>query len=373
MIKKSKVLFFGPYPAPITGQSIAFKASYDGYVGDKILFNTTKYGNNQFINSIYCILILPFSFIFKKFDTVYFTCTRSSFGCIKDIQLLLLCEIFRKRPINHLHGADFNFFYNNSGFLKKTLNYCYQQIDTSIVLLNSMRVQFNDFPQMNIVVIENCYSSEFDKISIDFKLKKTQVIYLSNLIYSKGIFVFLESAEELLKQDSKIIIKIAGIPMGDEFMSENEVSNKFNEIYLRLKSVYKGRIQYLGKVKGLEKINLLSESSIFVLPTFYKMEAFPITIIEAMYFGNAIVTTNHNYLPDIVSNNNGRLIQINSSIELINQINNLFLNGEDLLAVQKYNREYSIENFSSKKYNTEIDGVINNCIQDNLHHSSLLQ
>lgn len=357
-MQKRKVLFFGPYPGPITGQSVSFKETYDSFHGDKIIVNTTKF-HNKLLNTLHSLVLLPFVFTFKEFAIVYFTCTRSKLGTLKDIQLLLLCKIFNKKVVNHLHGADFKFFYENSGLLKPLLHYCYEKIDLSIVLLPSMQDQFSDFPNMRIEVVENCYSTKMDRYEIDFKAKKKQVLYLSNLMYSKGVFFLMEAAQQLLVQDLDLTIKIAGLPMTDDFMSEKEVSHKFQIIYKELKTKYPDRIFYLGAVHGVEKTKILLESSVFVLPTFYKTEAFPITIIEAMRFGNAILTTNHNYLSDIINTNNGNLIPIKSSPDLVEKIRFLFLDQGALLKIQRHNIEEAKVKYCPSKYNALMNKMLN--------------
>ena len=50
---------------------------------------------------------------------------------------------------------------------------------------------------------------------------------------------------------------------------------------------------YIGIVNGKAKKNLLEWGNVFVLPTFYKMEGQPISILEAMATKNLVVTTNH--------------------------------------------------------------------------------
>lgn len=358
-MKMQKVLFFGPHSGPITGQSISFKETYGSYKGNKTLVDTTKFNNDKLFNTLYCLFLLPIVFSFQKFTVVYFTCTRSKLGTLKDLELLLLCKLFNKKVVNHLHGADFKFFYNNSGVFKFLIKYCYKQIDLSIVLLPSMKEQFSDFPNMKIEVIENCYSTEMDGFKVDFEGKNKQILYLSNLIHSKGVFVFMEAAQQLLKEDSDIIIKIAGVPINDDVMSEKETAVKFQIIYNDLKIKYPERIFYLGGIHGIEKTKILLESSIFVLPTFYKTEAFPITIIEAMRFGNAIITTNHNYLSDIINENNGGLINKNSPSDLIDKVRSLFSNPKELVKIQQYNIKESEVKYNPVRYNLAISRVVN--------------
>ncbi|MEI6864950.1 glycosyltransferase family 4 protein [Flavicella sp.] len=360
MKKLNKILFFGPFPEPYTGQSISFKQVFENFDSDKILFNTTKYKNNKLLNSLNCLLVLPFVFLFYRFDTIYFTCTRSKLGFFKDFELLLLAKIFNKKVINHLHGADLQGFYRNSGVLKSFIKWSYDAIDTNIVLLPSMKDQFKDFNCSKIEVVSNCYSSDFEKQEIDFSLKKKQLVFLSNLIYSKGIFVFLEAVLELLAKEEDLIVKIAGLPIGDEYMSSKQVEIKFKVIADKLKYDYPERFYYLGLVNGKAKEELLKESSIFVLPTFYITEAFPLTIIEAMYFGNAVITTNHNYLKDVVSSKNGFLVKTKISEEIISCVRLLLSDENRLKEIQKYNHHEVVSKYNPDVFDTEIGEIIKN-------------
>lgn len=360
MNKQSKTLFFGPFPEPYTGQSISFKQVFDNFNSDKILFNTTKFKKNKIMNSLYCLFFLPIFYVFYRFDKIYFTCTRSKFGFIKDFQLLLFAKIFNKKVVNHLHGADFIDFYKNSGFLKILIRWSYNHINTNIVLLPSMKDQFKEFPSSTIEVVSNCYSSDFKDYKIDFSLKKKQIVFLSNLIYTKGIFVFLEAIKVLLEKDKDIIVKIAGLPMGDELLSTKKVSNKFNQISQMLEINYPKRFFYLGVVKGKDKEDLLKESSIFVLPTFYKTEAFPLTIIEAMYFGNAIITTNHNYLKDVIESKNGALIKTKSFNDIVDNVTLLFQDKNRLQKIQEFNQNVAVLKYNPKTFDLKVGEIINN-------------
>jgi len=357
---KEKVLFFGPFIGPITGQSISFRQSYLNFKHDKILFDTNQFKSLKFLNSIYCLLVLPWFFLISNFDKVYFTSTRSNLGFIKDFQLILLSRIFKKKIINHLHGADFLDFYSNSKFLKKIIFWSYNQIDVSIVLLPSMIEQYSDFRKMKVEVISNCYANEYLNSKVCFEKKKREIIFLSNLIFSKGIFIFLSAAREILKQDKSVVVKIAGLPMGDSLMSVNRLEFKFQKISKILKEEFSDRFFYLGLVKGKKKEELLKNSSIFVLPTFYKTEAFPLTIIEAMYFGNAIITTNHNYLKDIIGEENGFLIKPRSVDNLVSQTLFLLRNKNLCAKIQRHNHIVANEKYNPNTFNSNLNRVILN-------------
>tara|TARA_B110000967_G_C18901811_1_gene576208 strand:- start:1929 stop:3011 length:1083 start_codon:yes stop_codon:yes gene_type:complete len=359
-MNQNKVLFFGPYPDPYTGQSVSLSEVFNNYKGAKVRFDTTRFGNYKILNSIYCLLFLPFFFVFFNVNKVFFTCTRSRMGFVKDFQLLLLCRIFKKKVVNHLHGADLNTFYQNSGYLKKSIKWSYGAIDTTIVLLPSMKEQVRSFSEMKLEVINNSYSKSIVGNGINTFHKKNQVLYLSNLIYSKGIFVLLDAISILLAKNSQIVFKIAGSPMGDEFMSKNEVQKKFFLKSDMLSKKYPNRYAYVGMVKGNVKERLLKESSIFVLPTFYKTEAFPLTIIEAMLCRNVIITTNHNYLKDVVSARNGFLVEKNSHEDLVRRISYLFENQKIMKQIQDFNNKEAKEKYSPDLFFQKMNRLITN-------------
>ncbi|MFY9243736.1 MAG: glycosyltransferase [Polaribacter sp.] len=242
--------------------------------------------------------------------------------------------------------------------MRKIILWSYNQININIVLLPAMKSQFSEFKSTKIQVVENCYTSDFENVKIDYSNKKKQILYLSNLIYSKGILFFMDFAEELLKLKEGVIVKVAGAPMADSHMTTEEVFLEFKLKSDNLKKLYPNRFFYMGVVKGKQKEELLKESSIFILPTFYKTEAFPLTIVEAMYFGNLIITTKHNYLGDVINQTNGSLVTTKSVNELIDATLLYLDNHEELKKIMISNHLEAKEKYNPKKFNDSINKII---------------
>ena len=76
-------------------------------------------------------------------------------------------------------------------------------------------------------------------------------------------------------------------------------------------------------------------------------EAYPISILEAMATGNAIITTRHNYLEKIISEKQGGTIKIKDSSQIVSLIKKLFSDQQKLQIIQKNNL------MQSKKYNLD--------------------
>lgn len=352
-----RVLLFGPITPPINGQSVAFTLIANSLlVSEKIVINSVRY-KNKIINVLYLYIRILFVFVFCKFSTIYFTSSRSTLGFFKDFPLLILGKWSNKRIINHLHGADFKLFYDKCHKLKPLVHYAYKCINTSIVLLEEMKNQYVDFPLMNIEVVENCYVNEFDLLKDSFS-KKYQIIFLSNIMKSKGVMEFLEACDYLLEKYPKINVVIAGKPLADLFMDEKKIFSIFMNKYNVLIQRFSNRIQYLGILNTNDKIKCLFESSIFILPSYYVSEAFPLSIIEAMRSGNAIITTKHNYLPYIINDTNGLLIEPMSAEAIIIGVDTLLSNKSKLNIIQQNNINVSKSKYSQANYIQKLKKII---------------
>jgi len=355
-------LLIGPLTPPYTGQSVAF--SYLKKIETNELdleFHNTQRFRNSFSNYFSSVFFLPLKILCSSYALIYFIGSRSKFGFLRQFPFLLISIILRKKIINHLHGADFYDFYQNSTFLKPFVKLCYDRVNTSIVLLEPMKKEFVDFPQMKLEVIPNAYEANFDFSKIIFP-KPKNILYLSNIMASKGILEFLDAAYILLKENSDLTISIAGDFIGDHLKKKSQIQKIFYLYYNPLKDKYKERINYFGVLSGRKKKELFLKNSIFILPTYYPTEAFPISIIEAMKTGNAIITTKHNYLGQIINQRNGCLIAKHSTGEIVDATK-LLINDITLLQqIQEYNiqissKEYTLANYLTKVKKIIYDGV----------------
>jgi glycosyltransferase involved in cell wall biosynthesis len=118
-------------------------------------------------------------------------------------------------------------------------------------------------------------------------------------------------------------------------------------------------LSYKGLVRGEEKRQMLQDANIFVLPTFYKMEGLPISIIEAMATGNVIISTDHGAISDLVTEgDNGFLIKKKSVDAILEKL--LLLAKEPKVAkkISANNIAKAKKNFSDKKFSKGLLNII---------------
>lgn len=360
-----KILFFGPIPPPFHGQSLAFQKATEIPVDKKTIIDINLTGKSKLKKlalSFSIFIKLFYVFMFKsKPDIVYFTCSRSLSGSFRDVVLLQLAG-FRNVPVvNHLHGSDFKAFYNRVPKLYQAiLKRSYSKVKHSIVLTDAMRDQFDMFPDMKVSVVSNFFNKGIG-LQGQNKAKSGAVnfVFLSNIMKTKGVFVLLEAFKALKKTYPNITLKIAGSPIGDYELSASDTAVLFSDA---LKSCT--GVDYIGLVQGDAKRDLLNQSSVFVLPSYYKSEAIPLSIIEAMASGCAIITTDHNYLPSLVGQDNGLLVKPNDVENLVEAMER-YITSADLLETHQLNNvAYASANFSEKAYLLGIEQVLEQTLKD---------
>ena len=356
----NKVLFFGPMPPPFHGQSIAFSEYYTSAKGqNKILIDTNLTGAtifNKVLLTIMYFLKIPALILFKKPTVIYFTCSRSVLGSFKDVWLIFLSILTSTPIVCHLHGADFKEFYQPLSLpYKSIVGFLYKRLTSVIVLTPGMIEQFEMFPGMNIHTVSNFYNTS--DISIREKPKNKpgslNFLYLSNIMETKGIIDLLDAFDEVVSTYPKAKLLIAGGFVSDIKLSKSKMRKKF---FQRL-SVEKN-IEYFGIVSGVEKKELLFRANVLVLPSYYASEAVPLCIIEGMASGCAILTTKHNYLPDIVNSKIGELVNPQSVNELASSMNGFIEDNEKVTAMGNYNKELAKNIYSKKTYVKAIDAIL---------------
>ncbi|MFL2000086.1 glycosyltransferase [Microbacterium sp. A1-JK] len=122
------------------------------------------------------------------------------------------------------------------------------------------------------------------------------VIFLARLHPRKRVMAFVSAAKELLARGDAIRFEIWGPDEGDLPELENALSSPEASRSI----VYRGPVQ-----PGLAR-DVLSRAAVYVLPSYG--EVFPMTVLEAMAAGTAVVTTHDSAIADRLASENSAVI-----------------------------------------------------------------
>ena len=342
-----KVLIIGPFPDPISGVSIANKVVKELLSADSdFLVETINTSYPSFDEQIgkfsikkflfYLSLNLSFFKIFKN-NIVYITPGQTFFGVLKYSLFISITSLLKKELIIHVHGNYLGKEYQSlKGFKRVLFYFLVSRFTKGIVLSNSLKHNLTPFLEdKNIFSLPNFAQDYLYKEDKKFVKDELRIFYLSNLMKEKGIFCLLNALKNLEKNNIIYKAKIAG-----------NIDQKYSKEILNLFTELKNT-EYIGIVNGDDKKNLLEWGNVFVLPTFYKMEGQPISILEAMATTNLVVTTNHAGISDVFQDKiNGYFVEINNENSIQKILSYLAANKSELKKIAEYNKTFFLNNFT---------------------------
>jgi glycosyltransferase involved in cell wall biosynthesis len=348
-----RVLLIGPLPNPVTGLSIANELALNTFRPQSkppLFINTSPKHFSETLGSFSLINVAHFALHYLKMykvffaKKVYYTPGQTFFGVLKYAPFILFSKVMGKEIIVHIHGNYIAKQYDQLNGLRKIIFRKLLSLShKGIVLSKTLQHNLSPFiAKENIFVLSNFYNNQLTKQLVDKSYSKINICYLSNLMEEKGIFFLLDALEELNAKGISFNATIAG-----------HIEQSQKKMLLRRMDRIKG-LTYKGVIRGEGKKKLLQQSNVFVLPTFYKMEGLPISIIEAMATGNVIITTEHGAIPDLVTENeNGFLIKKKSADAIVEKLLFIAKNPTKAIEISKNNtlkakKSFTSENFSEK-------------------------
>ncbi len=297
------MLFIGPLPEPVTGQSLACRVLVDGLPRDYRLelVDLTKREFKQGVNSLSRVgevasIVWRVWRAHRRADVIYLTVSESLAGNLKDLVLYALCYRKLQWMTIHLHGgAGMREILKRGGVLRRLNAFFLKKLGAVIVLGESQREIYRDIvPGHRLRVVPNFAEDDLfttlERIKEKFGMTNPlRVLFLSNLLPGKG---YEELADAFMGLDEAAKASIR-IDMAGGFESERSKALFLGRI------ASEPRIQYHGTVAGERKRALFDQAHLFCLPTYYPYEGQPISILEAYASGCAVLTTNHSGIPDV--------------------------------------------------------------------------
>jgi glycosyltransferase involved in cell wall biosynthesis len=297
------MLFIGPLPEPVTGQSLACRVLLDGLpAGYRLeLVDMAKREFTQGVSSLSRVAQVA-RILWRVWrrrrhaDVIYLTVSESVAGSVKDLVIYALC--FRKlgRTAIHLHGgAGMREIMRHRGVLRTLNAFFLKRLGAAIVLGESQREIYRGVvPDERIHVIPNFAEDSLFTTTegLNAKFDRTtplRVLFLSNLLPGKG---YEELADAFLGLDQAMKASMR-LDVAGAFESERAKAEFLAKV------AGDQRIQYHGIVDGERKRALFSQAHVFCLPTYYPYEGQPISILEAYASGCAVITTAHSGIPDV--------------------------------------------------------------------------
>jgi glycosyltransferase involved in cell wall biosynthesis len=165
-----------------------------------------------------------------------------------------------------------------------------------------------------------------------FSGRVPHVVFVSNLLRRKGV-------PELLRALDRLRGAADSPPFRVTIAGDGPLATDVEAFAARSKDV-----EYLGYVSEPRKRRLLENGTIFVIPSL--AEGLPISLLEAMAGGNAVVATNVGSIPEVLDEANGELVPPGDDEALTAAIRRFLVDPEGTESAGRHNREMAVEAYS---------------------------
>lgn len=362
-MSKKKVLFLGRFSPPVHGASVMNENYFNSLDEDKnfdiqkIKINYSdsldelgKINLKKFLGFFIVLFQTLFNLIKFRPNIVYFEIAPKGFAFYRDSIYALLCKMFRRNIIFQFHAKGISDSVKN----RMTREYYKLIFGNSRIILLS-KILYEDVKEVinknQIEFLPNGIKDELtDKefkeiIQKRKKNKKLVLLFLSNMIETKGPLDILKICNELKKQKIEFEFNFVG-----KFQNEDFEKRFFNEIKnLDLEK----NCKYLGPKYGKEKQQILEKTNYLIFPTRYREECFPLVILEAFMYGISVFSYDNASIKEIISENYLGFVAKQGDWEILAKNLILRLNKkENHKKIREYfKKDYTLKNSAKKLKN----------------------
>ena len=356
---KPKILFILHKPPPVHGSSMMgryimessiINQSYDcNYINLSTSLTVDEIGKNSFIKIVRYLSIVAQvlkQLITNKPQLCYLAITAKGLAFYKDSLIALLVKSFGVRLVYHFHNKGVST--KQHKFIDNLLYLIVFKNTDAILLSKHLYPDIQKyFPTTRVLYCPNGIPDiDAGQKTLDKRNnEKVEILFLSNLIESKGVFVLLQACK-ILKQ--KGILFHCTFVGGEGNIKAQHFQQKVNDLGLV------EQVVYIGKKYGKEKEKPFSNADIFAFPTYYDNETFGLVNLEAMQYSLPVISTYEGGIPDVVENGvTGFLVPQKDAKALSEKLELLIKNPE--LRSQlgsagrlKYEREFTLVHFEKR-------------------------
>jgi glycosyltransferase involved in cell wall biosynthesis len=223
---------------------------------------------------------------------VYVPLSQNLLGVLRDMLFMLPAVALRRRLVVHVHGGGFGRFHATAPapvrwLVRAVLGRARRVIVLGENLRDTLRGIVADD---RISVVPNGMPDPFRGRVPERPGTPLRVLYLGNLIRSKGFLDVLESARILTAEGVDVHVHLAGA-----WAAEAE-----REAALPLIDELAGHVTVHGPVDSDTRDHLLLQADVLAFPTYYEFEGHPFVVIEALAASLPVVTTSHAALAETI-------------------------------------------------------------------------
>lgn len=302
MISRPRILMMVPLPPPVHGASLMSRQLVNSPDMNRIFrlrviplrFTSTlkrlgDFSSGKLLRAMGLTLRMLGELLFHRPKLVYMVVTPEGYSHYRDFGWVMLLRLFRVRRLLHVRERGFA----DRGSRWTRLRYrCLFAGAHAIVLSPLLKSDLADFvtPERLHAVPNGLPDIPPPRGEQPSRHREDAILFLSNLMVNKGIYVLLDAASQLRARGFLFRLILAGAYGRD--INPAELKARIGD--LELGAV----VEIQGPVDEDAKVGLMNRASMLVFPTL--KEAFGNVLLEAMRAGLPVVASREGSIPWIV-------------------------------------------------------------------------
>jgi glycosyltransferase involved in cell wall biosynthesis len=260
---------------------------------------------------------------------VYFTLSPDGWAFYRDLVLVALIRIAGVRCVFHLHGRGIDESIERAPWRRHLYRFAFAR-SFAITLGDALRGDIQGLVRQDrvFVVTNGLHDATVVKRHLPCARsvrpasnRVPRILFVGNMLEEQGPLILLEALAIVAQQGIRFEAQFAGA--WRRSVSQDRFAECVREFALQ------EHVAHLGPVHGPDKTRLFAGADLFVLPTYYRHEALPLVVIEAMMHGLPVITTRIGALSEVVSDQmNGELIEPDNVTQLASALQKLLTNPD---------------------------------------------
>ncbi len=280
----------------------------------------------------------------KRYKIVIINPSLDYKSLIRDTILSFISKFFGLKTIIFFRGLDINYI----SLIKKIPIIIYPIIINANVIISLSFLWKSTLIKLGVkkpIYNETTtYSIKINKLIKSSSKNPQNILFMSRLEKSKGLYETIELYKILREKNKKVNLYICG---------DGSEKDNISKI-----STCDSNIKFYGYVSGDEKIKILSESDIFVLPS--DSEGMPNVVLEAMAVGLPILTRPVGGIKDFFLNGEHGFITKSKSPEVFATYIERLIDDKKLYNyISLNNKAFAKGKFSPEVVAKRIENIVN--------------
>ena len=360
------VLIHAPELSTPGGKQTFYTAVKDHFKSDITFFLYGAHGKKESKLTTLRRLISDYSKFYRslkreRYDAVILNPSLNPKSFFRDSVFMMLCSLTRTKTIVFWHGWRWDFEKKVIQKIIPFFRFSFGKADAMILLASDFLKRVESFGYKNkaylgTTVVDDTLFEIGDKNQAFHQRSLSPndpitLLFLARVEVPKGIYETIDSFIELKKDYPNLKMNIAGTGSALE-----EVKNRITERNI-------SDVELLGWISGPEKAKTFCDADIYVFASY--TEGMPISLLEAMATGMALITTDVGGIKDFFENGKmGRIVEVKNTADLKAKIEEFLKNPEEINKIGTYNRTYARQNFTAVEVTKKIESVIEDVVND---------